>query len=362
MNDRERFLATMHFEPVDRIPLWDFGYWAETLPEWRKQGMPGDVHPDAFFHRDRQWERVGVSVGMCPPFEEEVLEEDADKQLMIDSDGVKLLKMKHTSSIPKFVEFPVKTRDDFEAMKERYDPNSPARYPPYWEEKVRTWRERDYPLGIGAGSFYGELRRWMGVENLSMAFYDDPEWVQEMIDFLADHYVACMKRALNDVQLDYASFWEDMAFNKASLISPAMWRGFLTRPYQKVTSTLRQAGVDIILVDSDGTMMELTPCWLEAGVNVMFPMEGRCNDPLALREQLGRKLLILGAVDKFALMGDRKRIEEEVLGKVRTLIRQGGYIPTVDHRVPPDVPLENYLYCLELIDQIADEACTEPPP
>jgi len=361
VNDRERFLATMHFEPVDRIPFWDFGYWDETLPEWRKQGMPGDVHPDAFFHRDRQWESVGVNVGMCPLFEEKVLEEDEDKELVIDSRGIKCLRMKRTSSIPRFVEWPVKTREDFERMKEQFDAQSPARYPLYWEERVGMWQQRDYPLGIHAGSFYGELRYWMGIENLSLAFYDDPRFVHDMLSFLAEHYVACMERALSDVELDYAIFWEDMAYNKAPLISPAMWREFLTRPYERVTSVLRDAGVDIILVDSDGTMMELTPCWLEAGVNAMFPVEGRCNDPLALREEFGRDLLIVGAVDKFALMEDKQRVEEEVMGRVRTLIRQGGYIPTVDHRIPPDVPLENYLYCLELIDQIAGEACTEPP-
>ena len=94
------------------------------------------------------------------------------------------------------------------------------------------------------------------------------------------------------------------------------------------------------------------------GVELALHPEGAA----ILRERFGRELLILGAVDKFALMGDRKRVEDEVMDKVRTLIRQGGYIPTVDHRVPPDVPLENYLYCLELTDQISDEACTEPPP
>jgi len=33
----------------------------------------------------------------------------------------------------------------------------------------------------------------------------------------------------------------------------------------------------------------------------------------------------------------------------------GGYIPTVDHTVPPDVPLENFLYYLQLKRKIAEE-------
>lgn len=353
MNDRERFLATMHFQQVDRIPFWDFGYWKETLPEWRKQGMPGDVHPDAFFKRDRQWERVGVSLDMLPCFDEELLEADGRRELVLDRNGVKLLRFKESSSIPKYVEFPVKTRDDFEAMKWRYNPRSPARYPLYWEEKVRHWKERDYPLGTNAGSFYGQLRRWMGLENVSLAFYDDPRLVHDMLDFLADFYVETIHPALDELELDYATFWEDMAYTKASLISPKMFQEFLTEPYAKVTSLLREHGIDIIIVDSDGRIDELVPLWLEAGVNCMFPVEGRCNDPVAVRREYGRDLLMIGGIDKLALMRDRKAIEDEVISKVPYLISQGGYIPTVDHRVPPDVPFANYLCYLELVEKIA---------
>ena len=40
MNARERFLATMAFEPVDRPPLWEFGYWTEALVRWYREGLP----------------------------------------------------------------------------------------------------------------------------------------------------------------------------------------------------------------------------------------------------------------------------------------------------------------------------------
>ena len=44
MNDRERFLATMHYRSRDRCPWGEMGFWPETLEVWHDQGMPEDVH------------------------------------------------------------------------------------------------------------------------------------------------------------------------------------------------------------------------------------------------------------------------------------------------------------------------------
>jgi len=42
----------MHYQPVDRIPIWDFGFWEQTIVEWRKQGLPEGVSTDEFFGMD----------------------------------------------------------------------------------------------------------------------------------------------------------------------------------------------------------------------------------------------------------------------------------------------------------------------
>ena len=52
MNDRERFCATMHYQPRDRSPICDFGYWDETIVVWYDQGLPREViqTDDKVFH------------------------------------------------------------------------------------------------------------------------------------------------------------------------------------------------------------------------------------------------------------------------------------------------------------------------
>ena len=83
MNHRERFNAVMHYQPVDRCPLYDFNFWDETLPEWHKQGLPtwvqhagyDDRYTSRFFGMDRFGGGPWVNADLCPGFEEKVIEE-----------------------------------------------------------------------------------------------------------------------------------------------------------------------------------------------------------------------------------------------------------------------------------------------
>ncbi len=352
---RERFVNTMHYRPVDRIPIWDFGFWEQTLVAWRKQGMPEAMSPDEFFGMDKQWAGVPVNLGMIPPFEEVIYEQDEETQLVRDSAGVLCRRSRKGTSIPTFIEFPVKNRADFEAMQERHDANDPARYPDNWDELVTGYRTRDYALGIGGGGLFGWVRGWMGVENTCMCFHDDPQLVHDMMQFVADFVCRVIERALAEVELDLSMLWEDMAYNKTSLISPRMFREFMVPRYRQITRLLTAHGVDVNMVDCDGNIAELIPLWLEGGVNCMFPLEVGVwgANAVELAKQYGPQLLMMGNIGKRALSAGGEAIAREVMSKVPPLVKRGGYIPTPDHRVPPDVPLANYQYYLELVRQVA---------
>ncbi|MCK4244341.1 MAG: hypothetical protein KAX20_01805 [Candidatus Omnitrophica bacterium] len=111
---------------------------------------------------------------------------------------------------------------------------------------------------------------------------------------------------------------------------------------------------NVITLDSDGNVWELIPFWLECGIkcgiNGIIPNEVAAGmDVVAMRKEFGKNLIIEGGIDKQVLSKGKKEIEEEVTKKVPNLLKEGGYFPGIDHSVPPDVPLENYLYYLKLI-------------
>jgi uroporphyrinogen decarboxylase len=237
-------------------------------------------------------------------------------------------------------------------MQKRFDAASPARYPLWWDELVRRWQGRHYPLCLltnGTIGLYAQLRRWVGTEALSYLFYDDPAFVEEMLDFTVDFTLSLTVRARRDVQFDYFNFFEDFAGKGGPLISPALFRRFLLPRYRRLIDAFRASGIQHIWLDSDGDTRALLPLLIEAGITCHWPLEQASGmDPLALRREYGRDMVFCGGIDKRELARGRKEVAAEVEAKIPPMLDSGGFIPHVDHTFPPDIPYENFLYYMEL--------------
>lgn len=351
MNARERFHAVMHYLPRDRSPIMDFGFWDETRTIWERSGLPKQADMDAFFGMDPQWIVAPINVHLWPAFPHQVLEDRGETEVVRDSEGVTKEQGKFLGSIPRHLDHTLKDRASWEAeFTGRLNGASPERYPSNWETLVKQYANpaRDYPLGINAGSLYGWLRNWMGLEAISMLVYDDRALFEQMVETVADCILAAMTPALKaGIRFEYALMWEDMCYRAGPLLSPKIFRQALVPHYQRITGLLKQYGVDVVIIDCDGDISQLVPLWLEGGVNTMFPLEvGTWGaDPVAYRRQYGKELLMVGGVSKRLLAGPLYEISREV-ERLAPLVEEGGYIPTPDHRVPPDVPLQNYQFYL----------------
>jgi uroporphyrinogen decarboxylase len=172
-----------------------------------------------------------------------------------------------------------------------------------------------------------------------------------MVETIADCVVGVLTRVFEaGAQIEACGMWEDMCYNAGPLLSPQHFKQFLVPHYKRITGLLHKHDVDVVWVDCDGCIDALLPLWLEAGVNCMFPIEiGTWGaDPVKYRRQYGRDLLLMGGFDKHILARSKPEIEAEVR-RLTPLVEEGGYIGFCDHRVPPDVPLENYMFYLETV-------------
>jgi uroporphyrinogen decarboxylase len=366
MTPRERFLATARFEPTDHAFLLQPWLWQETLRRWRAEGLPEEADLAEHFGTDRE-HCVPVAMQgpygphLHPPLERQVLSQTDRHVIVRDEEGntVRLLRDDPLRCMPEWIGYPVTSRDDWEQIaKPRLDASIPGRRPEgeEWARYVAQVRERDYPLGLWCGSFYGWPRSLMGVERLSLMFYDDPALVHEMCEHIADFVIALIEPILRDIDLDFAFIWEDMGAKSGPLCSPDTYRRFMLPPLKRVTDLLHSRGIDIIIVDSDGNNDALIPLWLEAGVTGLRPFEiASDSDPVAARKRYGRSLIIQGGIDKRALAGSPADIDREVLSKVPWLCQQGGYFPQVDHLVPPDVSLPNYRHYSDLLRRVVED-------
>ncbi|MFW6055919.1 MAG: uroporphyrinogen decarboxylase family protein [Chloroflexota bacterium] len=382
LSSKERFRGICHFErPGDLMLITPYfhDFWTETLDEWVKQGAPPEIRRSRFrgeyFHLDHMRMLREIDLGMfmdktidvggmqyvygippvVPRFDVEVVEEDQENIVLINEGGQRIrTSKKHPEKMPMYLDFPVKDRATWEEYKKRLEPWTPARWPGDWDAYVRRINSKEEPVMLNVGGLFGYIREWMGVEPLLYMVYDDPVLVEDMMEHMTYLQTEVVSKVLADVRVDCAMYWEDMCFKTGPLISPKMFQKFMVPRYRKVTQLLRSAGVDSIFVDSDGNLSQLIPLWLEAGINGFWPLEVAAgNDAVALRKKYGKDILLAGNIDKRAFLKDRNVLHEEIMAKVPFLLESGGYFPSLDHLVPPDVPFDMYRYFINTLRDVA---------
>lgn len=168
------------------------------------------------------------------------------------------------------------------------------------------------------------------------------------------HYIAMegLKRVLPGVKVDYLGFGEDIAFKTSTLISPNMFRDYLLPRYRTATDFARANGLRITWYDSDGDLKPFMELYFESGIDGFGPCEAAAGmDPVLLRRLYGKSIKMLGGIDKREIAKGRENIEREVLNKL-DVIKEGGYIPGIDHSVSSDISLENYTFYVKTLKGI----------
>jgi hypothetical protein len=385
ISNRERYKAIARFQRPGDLYIVELSD-AETLKNWGQQGAPKQIlsKGDSFFGntflrdhfklgnkimisevksgfagdevKDLGHGIVSIFSGspLVPAFETKVIAEDEHTLTYTDGYGRTCKALKNKYSMPMFIDWPVKDRATWKDLKRRLDPNTPERWPKNWDAYVKELNSKDDPVLLQVGGFYYYLREWIGSENILYKFYDDPALIEDMMDQMLYMELEIIKRVIKDIKVDQADFEEDMAFRSGPFISPEMVRKFCMPRWKKITELLRSNGIDIIFIDCDGNVDKLIPLWLESGINFITPMEQTAgNDIVAYRKKYGKDIIIGGGIDKRALAKGKEAIKEEIMSKVPFLLGQGGYFPSVDHAVPPNVSYENYCYYINTLREVA---------
>ena len=228
----------------------------------------------------------------------------------------------------------------------RLNGSDPGRYSEDFDQELRWRRERGEIIGVNFRGFFGFPRNYMGLKNWSMAFYDQPQLVRRIITDRLQFGKDLLKRILSSGHLDFVQIWEDMAYKTAPMIFPKLVRDYMLPAYKELVSYLREGGVKLIMLDTDGRGNDLLPIFLEAGIDGMHPCEIAAGcDPVLLRQKHPNCTLI-GGLDKRAIASGPEGVDSE-LKQVQPVLEQGAYIPMLDHFVPPDVSYQTYLYYVE---------------
>ncbi|MBI4978015.1 MAG: hypothetical protein HZC28_11060 [Spirochaetes bacterium] len=370
MTQRERYVNALLYKETDVLPLTPGGGRKSTREAWYGQGLPRNVRDiTEYAYRSaggtREWPRHNgytdfpVLERMMPMFEEKVIEVKEDSHIVQDWKGniceigkefdVSYLRNAVDFVTRRWIKCPVENRADWEDMKRRYNPDDPARLPADAAARADKLLSRDWFLEFHFSGPFWQLREWLGFENLCMTMANDPDFVHEMLFFWQEYIVQLMENAFRYVTPDSVHISEDMAYKSYSMISPEMTREFLMPVWRRWGEVIRAHGIKLFACDSDGFIGELLPLWIEAGINVCDPIEVAAgNDIVAFSKRFGKNMAYRGGVDKRAMAKGGRVIEAE-MERIAPAIANGGFIPSCDHGVPPDVSWPDFVNYTKLL-------------
>ena len=385
MTARERYHAVMSFKPGVRTLLWEFVYWVAAVDRWYQEGLPrspwsppvgqrpgdgvygdaGTLYPplptvryrDLDIHNHLGFDEGCVQIPLnwrCyPKYDAEVLDEDEETRLVRSGEGTTFRERKDGQSLPNFVDWPVVDRASWQRMKdERFRLDQvDGRFPTGWREAMRTYRNRDFPMGQLTEGFFAMPRELLGVTKQLVTYYDDPDLLKDIAAHLTELCLAMFEIVVAEIDLDYVSVWEDMCFKNGPMISPRMFEEFCTPYYQRMTGFLKAHGVNIILVDTDGDFRLLIPKYIQAGITGSWPMEAQAGMNVVEVRVEYPQFQMLGNMNKLELAKGKAAIDTELESKLPYVLSTGGYVPTCDHMVPPSVSWEDFCYYRRRVEE-----------
>ena len=369
MNARERFNRIMHYQPVDRLPLWSVESVSEgAVRRWIQEGsfLIGMSQSDVIEMDGR--EIVRLDTDPLPSYVPYMVENDELGRTAIDEYGFTVHTLKAQSVSPRVYYYveetpshhspgTVRNRADWGKLKKRYDPTDPRRKPRCWGPELwEYYNTCSSPVGMGIvwGHSRGPKNGYaMGLLPFLETLITDPGLVKDMFDFWADFVIAVAQDWVDHCHFDFAYIEEDgMGYKNSTLVSPEMYSALWIPALRKVTDFLHSHDIDIIGYWSSGNLKPIVPILLDIGINTHFPLESAAGmDVRALRQEFGRDLRLIGNISRQALMDGPTAVEQEFYSKVPPLVSDGGYIPTADDQILPDISFESYKHLVDLIGE-----------
>lgn len=353
---REQYISHCNFEYTGTEMFCElFGPLRQLEDEWLRQGATEKEIAMTAFDFDyvlKAW--LPVKTGAVTKISPRIIEQTPTTTLSIDEMGRRMLLCKQAASIPLPLDHPVKTPDDWLKIKHWYTFDE-SRIDYDALEGTKALREKGYLTLMGFPGGFDEPRQLLGEECLCIALYDEPEMITDMLSTMADTTVKIIERVCERVCIDNLTIHEDMAGKSGPLIGPDHVTEFLKPYYTRVWEAAKSYGATLFSQDSDGNMAPVIDAFLGCGVNCFYPFEPAAGmDMVQMRKKYGNAFCVKGGIDKHALRKDKEAIRRELEYKTQSIMRGGGTVFALDHRIPNGVTIENYKYYVNLARELLD--------
>ncbi|MCC7352472.1 MAG: hypothetical protein IT330_01850 [Anaerolineae bacterium] len=346
MTAQERVRLALQHKEADRIPIQD-SPWGATVDRWHNEGLPQNVSVDEFFG----FEVVQLGADLSPMLPVRVLERTDEYITETTSYGGIRRNHRDRSTTPEIVDYGLKTRQDWEAVKKRLRP-SYTRVD--WVTARAAYEKARYDhkfITFGGILGYDLCQAYMRSDELLVLLLTDPDWIRDIVETHADLAIEMAKIMMAEgFQFDGAFLYEDMGYRKSSLFSPRTYRQVF-KPSDKRMYDFFHAHDMPIILHSCGNVMALLPDLVDIGLECLQPLEVKAGmDLVELKREYGDHLAFMGGIDVRAMNAeDPTAIEREIAAKIPVAKKGGGYVYHSDHSIPNNVSLAQYQRVMELV-------------
>jgi uroporphyrinogen decarboxylase len=337
MNSRERVIAAIRHEPVDRVPtdIWATGEVWTKLSAHFGQGVDilSALHIDGFANADARF--VGPDQPACPPGE------------YGNCWGMRYRDVAYaTGSYQEQVFFPLaeaKTIDDLERYRwpttDWYDYSAMRA----WAEEAR--KSRALMCGYMAPFyFHSQLR---GLEQSMIDPHEDAEFTQHLLDRIGGFFEAHHRRMFEACAglIDAAQVTDDFGSQTGQLISLASFRRVYRPWFKRFIDLCHEFGIKVFHHD-DGAMRPFLPDLVELGIDLLNPVQWSCPgmELAALKRDFGGKICFHGGVENQRILpfGTPEEVRAEVRHCIDDLAAdRTGYILAPCHNLQAVTPVAN---------------------
>lgn len=346
MNPKEKLLGTLSFQNMsgNGCVLETFYPWQLTVNRWVTEGLPKCYQADRLF----------PDTGMTEPVAEfeQYLGFDSMKRIDFHIPYSRFCRQGALTDWASWETLKAQLSAFFEA--EYSDEAVQHMYSRYQESHARG----DFSVRLTAPGFFWIPRDLFGIEEHLYAFYDQPELMHAINQFVLDSYLKYMTKVTAILQPEVLYFTEDLSGKNGPMLSPACFDEFIGAYYKKLIPVLKENGVRNIFVDTDGDFKLLIPNFIKAGVDGFLPMDVNAGMDIVEVRKAFPTLKFIGAFNKLILEESKEAIDRE-FERILPVVRQGGYIPGLDHQATPDTPYENYVYYISRLKEVMKQAGTD---
>lgn len=219
-------------------------------------------------------------------------------------------------------------------------------------QRIEELHRHGFAVATYAGSVFEQAWFLRGLEQLMVDMAAEKEIAHYLFERTAafqQHAAAEFARAGADIIIT----GDDIAGQHGLLMSLEMWREFLKPRLAATARAIKDANPNaFVFYHSDGDVEAAIPELIEVGVEILNPVQPECVNPAALKARYGDRLSFWGGVSVQRTMpfGTPDEVRAEVRARIRELGRNGGFILSPAHVLPPETPWENIVAFFEAAD------------